>query len=73
MPQEFTLHYARSVKQFRKEKGFSQIQLELEAGLTLGTVSRIEAGKTNPTKETLLKIALVLELDAEEKNYLFFE
>ena len=35
-----------------------------------GTISRIENGKVNPTKETLLTIAEELKLDSIETAYL---
>lgn len=59
------------IKHFRKRAGFSQFQLELELGAAPGTISRIEAGKVNPTKETLLKIVDVLKLRSFEAAVLF--
>ena len=47
------------------------MQLELEIGASPGSLSRIENGQTNPTKETILAISYVLELDKKEIGYIF--
>ncbi len=60
----------KRLKYFREKKGLSQSQLETEADLSFGSISRTENGLTNPTKETLLKIADLLKLNNEEIIYL---
>ncbi len=59
------------IKQFRKSRKVSQLELESLAQLCFGTVSRIENGKVNPTKETLLKIVQGLKLNNDEALQLF--
>ncbi len=54
------------VKKLRKLRKMSQMDLELEAKLAFGTISRIENQKTNPTKETLFRITQILKLNEEE-------
>ena len=60
----------KKIRFFRKREGFSQAQLEVEAGLAFGVVSRIESDTINPTKETVLKISRVLNLNNHELDYL---
>ncbi len=55
----------------RVEMGFSQLDLEVAADLSFGTISRIENNRINPTKETLLKIALALDLSSLQTTKLF--
>lgn len=57
---------AKLLKKYRQERCISQLELEILAELNHGTISRIENEKTNPSKETLLKIASVLQLEIEE-------
>lgn len=64
------LPIGRKLYVFREDRKFSQSKLELEAGLSFGTISRIENGTVNPTKETLKKLAEVLNLDDDEFFYL---
>jgi transcriptional regulator with XRE-family HTH domain len=58
------------LRTIREQKGFTQQQLELELDASFGHISKIESGKVNPTKETLLRIAEILWLDDKEKKYL---
>lgn len=58
------------LRRFREAKGFTQQQLELAIDASFGHISRIESGKINPTKETLLKITEVLKLDDETIRFL---
>jgi transcriptional regulator with XRE-family HTH domain len=58
------------IMHFRKKAGFSQFELEIEIDASPGSLSRIEHGSTNPSKETLNKIAEALNLNFREVDYL---
>lgn len=58
------------IRYFRKRNGMSQLALEVAAGMAVGSLSRIENGEINPTKETVVKISEILELDTREVNYI---
>lgn len=64
------LPLGRKIYVLRENRSLSQTKLEVEAGLSFGTLSRIENGNINPTKETIIKIAQVLDLHDDEFNYL---
>lgn len=66
-----SLNIGEKIKELRISKGFTQQQLELEIEASFGHICRIEKGDVNPTKETLLKIADVLQLSIQEKLELF--
>jgi transcriptional regulator with XRE-family HTH domain len=55
---------------FRKRASLSQMQLEIKLGASTGSISRIESGVVNPTKETIEKIINALKLNQTEANYL---
>jgi len=59
------------LREYRLQRGLSQEKLELELGLASGHISRIESGRLNPTKETLIKIARILGLDGRQQALLF--
>lgn len=62
---EFSLvnrELASRIYKLRTERGLRQIDLELEAGLALGYLSRIENGQQNITLKSLVKIAETLNL-----------
>jgi len=61
----------QKIRRFRKRAGLSQLALELAIEASPGSLSRIENGKVNPTKETIIEIARVLELETREIASLF--
>lgn len=65
------LSLGQKIKKYRLRSGKSQLDLELETGLSTGTLSRIENGVINPTKETIIAISKALELTDEQIASLF--
>ncbi len=61
------------VRYFRERLKEAQLDIELAINAAPGTLSRIENGQTNPTKETLLKIVKYLKLNKYETSYLLGE
>ncbi|WP_291915723.1 helix-turn-helix transcriptional regulator [Limnohabitans sp.] len=53
---------ALNLKKFRSERGIAQEKLALIAGVDRTMVSKIERQLTNPSIETLLKLANVLDV-----------
>lgn len=52
---------SQRVKELRKEKGLSQEELAKKAGLSLRTIQRVESRETEPTGDTLKRIATALD------------
>lgn len=54
----------KRIKELRESKGISQIELvgRMEGNIDATNISRIEAGRTNPTLFTLFRIANALEI-----------
>lgn len=63
-----------NVRFFREERDISQEILATRAGIKrTSTISDIETGKSNPTVETIEKLAIALEIrPAELFDYAFF-
>jgi transcriptional regulator with XRE-family HTH domain len=59
------------IRTYRVRKSLSQMELELAIDAALGSVSRFELGKVNPSKETLGKMIEVLELSPLEAAKLY--
>ncbi|WP_066219879.1 helix-turn-helix domain-containing protein [Formosa haliotis] len=57
---------AVKVKDLRKRKGYSQEALSEHSGLSLRTIQRVENGETQPTGDSLKKIAQALDSTADE-------
>ena len=60
----------RRIKYFRKRASLSQMDLELAMNASAGMISRIESGKVNPSKETVMKMAELLDMNSREIDYL---
>lgn len=69
------------VKALRLKRGMSQEFLAEESGLSLRTIQRIEKGESNPTGDSLKRLAIALDITADElmdwavkedKKYLIF-
>ena len=58
------------VKEFRKERGISQLELAKDVGVSRQTINMIENDKYNPTLELCLNLARSLQT---ELNGLFWE
>ena len=65
------LTLGEKIRKFRNRAGLSQLDLECKIGAASGSVSRIESGKINPTKETVQRIIDVLDLSPIEIASLF--
>ncbi|MBN2100806.1 helix-turn-helix domain-containing protein [Candidatus Dojkabacteria bacterium] len=59
------------IKAFRNDVGVSQLDLELAIGTSPGCISRIENGRVNPTKETIIDISKALKLETPQIASLF--
>jgi transcriptional regulator with XRE-family HTH domain len=57
---------ARLLRQERERQGMSMTRLAADAGLSQQMISYVERGLRNPTLDTLLRMADVLEIDLSE-------
>ena len=56
----------KRIRELRHEKGISQRELALECEFEKSNVSRLEAGRVNPTYLTLCKVAQALKINVVE-------
>ena len=61
-PNVIISHLADKIKGLRKERNWSQEDLEEFSGVSVRQISRIESGKCEPSVETLLKLAEAFEV-----------
>lgn len=65
--------FGHRLKEERKRKNFSQIELSRKSGVSQQTISAIESGRNSPSEQTILMLAAALscpigELLGEKKN-----
>ncbi|KND61191.1 hypothetical protein BVER_03075 [Candidatus Burkholderia verschuerenii] len=58
------------LRHWRDERGMSQLDLSLEAGISQRQISFIESGRSTPGRQTLLDIAQTLDVPLRERNAL---
>lgn len=66
MNKHFIKRVATNIKKYRKEKGFSQMSLALDAGISVSTIGMIETAKTDMTLSKINAIAKALGIEAYE-------
>lgn len=57
---------AKRLRKARKEKGLTQLELSLQAGISQNMVACIEAGKRNPTFQTLIRMCRALDVQLSD-------
>jgi len=60
---EYLVVMGKTIAAMRKKKGYSQLDLSLEAGVAKSYLAELEVGKRNPTIASLRKLALALGCD----------
>ena len=58
--------FSEKLQLIRKNKGLTQEELAKASGVSMCAINFIETGKKNPRPNTLIKIAKVLEVEADE-------
>ncbi|MBK9939463.1 MAG: helix-turn-helix transcriptional regulator [Chitinophagaceae bacterium] len=58
--------FGKRLKSIRIKKGLSQLDLELESGISRTEISRIENGLKNIEFFTLIKLAVALQIDVKD-------
>ncbi len=66
MPRSRNRTLGTTVRQLREERGLSREVLAVNAGLTTGTLARLELGQSDPAWSTVLAVADALELTISE-------
>ncbi len=58
--------FAKNMKKLREAKGLSQGDIYRATGIDRAYISNLEAGKQNPTLETIAKIAEALGVSSDQ-------
>lgn len=62
----FLKNLGKTITKLRKKKKITQLELAYRCDFEQSNINRIEAGRTNPTTLTLLKIAQALEIHPKQ-------
>lgn len=61
-----TQYQAKNIRELRARKGISQELLAEKSGVSLRTVQRMENGETEPRGDTLVRLAVALDVSPED-------
>jgi transcriptional regulator with XRE-family HTH domain len=70
MPDRDVSPFGRLLRQWRSLRGMSQLALALEAGTTTRHLSFVETGRSQPTRQMVLRLAEALDVPLRERNVL---
>ncbi len=63
---EYIKNLGQNIRKIRLEKNMNQVQLAYACDFKKPNMQRIEAGNTNPTFKTLLRIAKALDVNVSD-------
>jgi transcriptional regulator with XRE-family HTH domain len=63
-----THSFGTLLKQWRTQRGFSQLELSLTSQVSQRHISFMESGRANPSREMVLELATVLEVPLRQQN-----
>ena len=62
--------FARLLRHWRRQRGHSQLSLATEAGISTRHLSFLETGRSAPSREMVLRLAVTLDVPLRERNAL---
>lgn len=63
--------FATTLRHLRRKRKLTKYRLARRANLSPGTITRLEAGQRNPSRRTLAKLTLALNLNPAETQQLY--
>ncbi len=63
--------FGRLMKQWRQQRGHSQLELSLRAEVSQKHISFMETGRSRPKEDTVHKVAEALEIPLRDRNHLY--
>lgn len=60
--------FAAALRYWRDKRGYSQLRLSSESGISQRHISFLESGRSQPSKEMIIKLGTVLEIPLRQRN-----
>jgi transcriptional regulator with XRE-family HTH domain len=68
LAQEFFADFASALRYWRAKRGLSQLQLSAVGAVSQRHLSFLESGRSQPSKELILKLGIVLDIPLRQRN-----
>ena len=65
---EYFSDFSAALKYWRGKRGYSQLRLSTESEISQRHISFLESGRSQPSKELILKLGMVLEVPLRQRN-----
>lgn len=60
--------FTQTLRYWRRKRGFSQLDLSTESGISQRHISFLESGRAQPSREMVLRLGAVLEMPLRQRN-----
>jgi transcriptional regulator with XRE-family HTH domain len=60
--------FAAALRYWREKRGYSQLKLSADSGVSQRHISFLEGGRSQPSKELILKLGTVLDIPLRQRN-----
>jgi len=69
-PQTHTSHFHTSLRNWRKSRKLSQLELALDAEVSQRHISWLESGRSQPSREMVVRLSEAMDVPLRERNQL---
>ena len=67
-PGQYFSDFTQAMRYWRNKRGFSQLRLSVESGISQRHISFMESGRSQPSREMILKLGTVLDVPLRQRN-----
>ncbi|MFZ6645184.1 helix-turn-helix domain-containing protein [Undibacterium sp. TJN25] len=67
-PDRYFSDFAAALRYWRGKRGYSQLRLSVESAISQRHISFLESGRSQPSKELILKLGTVLDIPLRQRN-----
>ncbi len=64
----YFVNFAAALRYWRHKRGISQLRLSVDSGISQRHLSFLESGRSQPSREMVLKLGIVLDVPLRERN-----
>ncbi|WP_394781360.1 helix-turn-helix domain-containing protein [Undibacterium sp.] len=67
-PDRYFSNFAAALRYWRNKRGYSQLRLSVESAISQRHISFLESGRSQPSRELILKLGTVLDIPLRQRN-----
>ncbi|NVD96510.1 helix-turn-helix domain-containing protein [Massilia sp. BJB1822] len=68
VPDQYFSDFPASLRYWRGKRGYSQLRLSTDSGISQRHISFLESGRSQPSRELILKLGMVLDIPLRQRN-----